>query len=67
MKVSGIIIGLIGGGLFAWHLTKVVMGTDYGDPPMTHHWWSLIGGVLLFVGIWLYTIGRRRSRATRDT
>lgn len=67
MKLSGIIIALIGGSLLVWHMTKVLLGTDYGKPPLTHHWTSLIGGVVLFIGIWIYTIGRRRDRRASGT
>ena len=67
MKPTGIIIALIGGSLFVWHLTKVLLGTDYGKPPLTHHWTSFIGGVVLFIGIWIYTIGRRRDRRAAGT
>jgi len=67
VKLSGIIIALIGGSLLVWHMTKVLLGTDYGNPPLTHHWTSLIGGVVLFIGIWIYTIGRRRARRALGT
>jgi xanthine/uracil permease len=67
VKLSGIIIALIGGSLLVWHMTKVLLGTDYGSPPLTHHWTSLIGGVVLFIGIWIYTIGRRRARRAAGT
>lgn len=62
MKPIGAIIAVLGATLFGWHLAKVLMGTDYGKPPLTHHWTSLIGGVVMFIGIWIYTIGRRRAR-----
>ena len=62
MKPIGAIIAVLGAALFGWHLSKVVLGTDYGKPPFTHHWTSLLGGIVAFIGIWIYTIGRRRSR-----
>ena len=61
MKRSGIVVALIGGALFAWHLLKVLAGSDTGSRPFTHHTMSLIGGILMFVGIWLYVIGKRRG------
>lgn len=67
MKTSGIIIALIGTALFLWHIRKVIEGTDYGTPPLTHHWISFIGGVLLFIGIWIYAVGRRRARRASGT
>ena len=67
MKLSGITIAIIGASLFVWHLAKIVLGTDYGNPPLTHHWMSLIGGILLFIGIWIYTIGRRQARRAAGT
>lgn len=62
MKPIGAIIAVVGAAFFVWHLTKVVLGTDYGKPPLTHHWTSLIGGIVMFIGIWIYTVGRRRAR-----
>jgi hypothetical protein len=62
MKLGGIIVALVGGGLFLWHLTKLLMRTDWGEGPYTHHLMSLVGGVLMIVGIWLYSVGRRRAR-----
>lgn len=67
MRLTGIIVGLVGGLLFVWHLSKVLMGTDEGAPPFTHHILSLIGGVLLFAGIWLYVVGRKRGRRVPGT
>jgi hypothetical protein len=67
MKPIGAIIAGIGASLFVWHLGKIVLGTDYGTPPLTHHWMSLIGGILMFVGIWIYTVGRRRARRAAGT
>ena len=59
MKLGGAIIAVAGVLLFGWHLAKVLVGTDYG--PM-HIWLSLVGGVLVFVGVWIYSIGRQRAR-----
>ena len=67
MKFSGIIIGIIGGALFVWHLGKVLTGNDQGQPPFTHHTISLLGGVLLFAGVWLYAAGRKRGRRSTGT
>lgn len=67
MKTGGMIVALIGAVLFFWHGVKVVMGTDDGPPPFTHHWMSLLGGVLLFIGIWIYAVGRRRARRASGT
>jgi UDP-N-acetylmuramyl pentapeptide phosphotransferase/UDP-N-acetylglucosamine-1-phosphate transferase len=66
MKLAGIIVGLVGAALFIWHLIKVLMGTDVGDGPYRHQVMSLIGGVLMFVGIWLYAAGKRRARQATD-
>lgn len=60
MKVGGIIIALVGAALFVWHLAKVFEGTDTGAGVTTHHVVSLVGGVLMFAGIWLYVAGRKR-------
>ncbi|HEX7296161.1 MAG TPA: hypothetical protein VF251_10440 [Pyrinomonadaceae bacterium] len=64
MKPIGAIVAVLGALLFGWHLAKVLLGTDYGRPPFTHHWTSLIGGIVMFIGIWIFTIGRRRARRT---
>ena len=61
MKYVGIVIGVVGAALFAWHLSRVLVGADQGQGPYTHHIPSLIGGVLMFGGIWLYVVGRRRG------
>lgn len=62
MKSIGAIIAVLGAVLFGWHLAKVLLGSDFGRPPFTHHWISLIGGIVMFIGIWIFTIGRRRAR-----
>lgn len=62
MKSIGAIIAVLGAVLFGWHLAKVLLGSDFGRPPLTHHWISLIGGIVMFIGIWIFTIGRRRVR-----
>ena len=62
MKLSGVMVALIGGALFAWHLMRIWTGNDTGTPPLTHHTMSLIGGILIFVGILLYVIGKRPGR-----
>jgi hypothetical protein len=67
MKLIGAIIAISGALLFAWHLVKIVLGADYGSAPLSHHLMSLIGGVLLFVGIWIYSIARRRARRAAGT
>ena len=59
MKLVGAAIAVIGGLLFGWHAVKVLVGTDNGP---LHAWLSLVGGVLLFAGIWVYTTGRRNAR-----
>ena len=63
MKVAGIIIGIIGAVLFVWHVIKVVMGTDMDTAFMSHRVLSLIGGIKVFAGTWLYVAGRRRPRS----
>lgn len=62
MKIGGIIVGIIGALLFVWHLAKVMTGADAGTGITTHHVMSLVGGVLMFAGIWLYIAGRKRRR-----
>lgn len=62
MKVAGIIIGIIGAVLFVWHAVKVVMGTDIDTVFMNHTILSLIGGIMIFAGTWLYVAGRRKPR-----
>ena len=62
MKIAGIIIGIFGAILFIWHAVKVVMGTDIDSGYMNHKILSLVGGIMMFAGIWVYLIGRRRPR-----
>lgn len=63
MKLVGFLIALAGGVLLGWHLSRVFLGTDVPQGYFTHHVMSLVGGVLMFVGIWLYSIGRNRRRS----
>lgn len=67
MKLGGIIVGIIGAALFVWHLANVLFGMDRGTSDYTHHLLSLVGGVLLFAGIWLYVTGRKRPHRTSGT
>lgn len=62
MKVAGVIIGVVGAILFIWHSVKVVMGTDIDTGYMSHKTLSLVGGMLILTGTWVYVIGRRRHR-----
>ena len=61
MRVAGIIVGIIGAGLFTWHSIKVVMGTDISNNYLNHQILSLVGGVLVIIGIGLYIQGRRST------
>ena len=65
MRIAGIIIGILGAVLFIWHAIKVVTGTDTDSPDMSHTVLSLMGGVMIFAGTWLYITGRRKPR-TKD-
>ncbi len=68
MKMIGIIVGVAGAILVVWHSVNVVMGRDQdGSGFGNHRIMSLVGGILVFVGIWIYTVGRKRSRAAGDT
>ncbi len=60
MRIAGIIIGILGAVLFIWHAVKVVMGTDIDSIYASHTVLSLVGGVMVFAGTWLYVLGRRR-------
>lgn len=60
MKIFGIIIGVIGAAMFVWHLVKVLFGLEEQTGVLSHHWLSLIGAVIMFVGIGLYAVGRER-------
>lgn len=66
MKIVGIIIGLVGAGLFIWHSVKVAMGMDIDTGSISHKTLSLVGGIMIFAGTWVYIIGRRRSRRPVD-
>lgn len=63
MKLAGIIVGVVGAVLFVWHLIKVVMGAEEQTGAFTHHILSLAGGILAFVGIWLWIKGHRGRKA----
>jgi LPXTG-motif cell wall-anchored protein len=62
MKILGIIVGITGAVLFVWHLVKVMLDTEIGTGIFTHHILSLVGGVIMIVGIGIYILGRRRNR-----
>lgn len=59
MKLVGIIIGVVGAAMFVWHLVKVLLGTETQTGAFTHHWLSLVGGVLAFAGILIWIKGHR--------
>lgn len=61
MKLAGIIVGVVGAIMFVWHLFKVLTGMEEQTGIFTHDILSLVGGILMFAGIWLYVAGRRRS------
>lgn len=63
MKVAGIIVGVIGATMFVWHLVKVVMGLEEQTGMFTHHILSLVGGILVFAGIWLWIKGHRKQKS----
>lgn len=62
MKIAGIIVGTIGAIMFVWHLLKVLMGMEEQTGMFTHHYLSLVGGILTFAGIWIWIAGRRRQK-----
>lgn len=59
MKTFGIIVGVLGAALFVWHLVKVFLDAEQESGVFTHHWLSLIGGILMLAGIGIYIVGRR--------
>lgn len=65
MKIAGIIVGAIGAILFVWHYVNVAMGRDVDTRYISHQTLSLVGGIIIFLGIGIYVIGRRRSRTPR--
>ncbi|MFZ1700976.1 MAG: hypothetical protein WBO10_04425 [Pyrinomonadaceae bacterium] len=62
MKLTGIIVGVVGAIMFVWHLFKVFTGMEEQTSFFTHHILSLVGGILAFVGIWLWIKGHRRQK-----
>jgi len=64
MKILGIMVGIVGAGLFMWHVIIVMMGTDIRTGYASHESLSLIGGLMMFAGIWIYIEGRRRAYTT---
>ena len=60
IKIIGILVGILGAGLFVWHMVKVVMNTDYNTVYSSHQILSLVGGILIIVGTGLYIWGKRR-------
>ena len=62
MKIVGIIIGILGTVLFLWHVAKVVAGTDIDSAFMSHKVLSLVGGIMILAGTWMYAIGRRKPQ-----
>lgn len=62
MKLAGIIVGIVGAIMFVWHLVKVLLGVEEQPGVFTHHWLSLIGGILAFAGIWLWIKGHPKEK-----
>ncbi len=63
MKMTGIVVGVLGVMFFVWHAIKVVNGTDYGSSGLSNHQlMSLVGGILIIIGTAIYILGRRRGR-----
>lgn len=62
MKLSGIIVGAIGAIMFVWHLFKVLSGTEEQMGMFSHHILSLVGGIVMFAGIWLWVAGHRKQK-----
>ncbi len=61
MKTGGIVIGVIGIALFAWHLIKVSSNPDYVG--YASHQVMSVNGVLVFIfGVALYFLGRWRKK-----
>ncbi len=60
MKPGSIVVAPAGAALFVWRLAKAFASRDRGTGITTHHVMSLVGGVLMFAGIWLYGAGRKR-------
>ena len=63
MKIARIIVGIVGALMFVWHLVKVFLGTEEQTGVFTHHILSLVGGILMFAGIWLWIAGRKRQKS----
>lgn len=60
LKTIGILVGIFGAGLFVWHLVKVATDIETSQGFGSHHLLSLIGGILIIVGIGIYILGRKR-------
>lgn len=63
MKIAGIIVGVVGALMFVWHMVQVFLGTEEQTGVFTHHILSLVGGILIFAGIWLWIAGRKRQKS----
>ena len=62
MKMIGILVGVLGTGLFVWHLVKVAANAEQTPGFGTHHLLSLTGGLLILAGTGIYIFGRGKSR-----
>ncbi len=60
IKIIGILVGIIGLALFAWHQVKVAADAETSHGFGTHHLWSLVGGLLMLAGTAIYIVGRGR-------
>lgn len=67
IKIIGILVGITGLGLFAWHQVKVATDTETSQGFGTHHLWSLVGGLLILAGTAIYIVGRGRRSSSSSS
>ena len=61
MQAWGIVISVIGIGLFLWHLIRVQINPDY-EGYASHQVMAMNGIVVLVFGIAIYFLGRWRKK-----
>ena len=66
MKTGGILIGVIGLALFAWHLFRVSSNPDYVGYA-SHRVMAVNSLIVLVFGVTIYFIGRWREKRKRTS
>jgi hypothetical protein len=66
MKIGGLILSILGSGLFVWHMVRVRMNPDY-EGYASHQVMAMNAVILVIFGAVLYFVGRWREKRPSDS